>query len=110
MNDSIKTWEDLEEGDFIYKITEVGILPIEVKRVGIETRCGGRKTSIKVVFKSGKQINILENSNRKYYLTKEEAEQVIKEKKKNIKKKQLMYEYECKLNEEMGIDTFLINY
>lgn len=96
-------YENLKVGDIVYKITDVGIL------------------KLRVVNTNGYGID-LENSNnfhmspktvggsKSYFLTKEEAEKALQESKKNKVKKEKMFEYEQKLNKELGLETFLIKY
>lgn len=110
MNESKKRWEDLKEGDLIYKISDFGVVSFKIKR--IEDGQGYRDTIWrKIILETGKQIIYREGSKTKnYFILKEEAEEAIEYKKKVAKKMQLMYEYESKINEEIGLNSFLIKY
>ena len=99
MNEGNRRLKELKEGDVVYKISSFGVVPLKVRRI---SEYGW------VELENYARIRIIHS--KTYYFTREEAEKEIKARGKINEKKRLMYEYECKLNEKMGLNDFLIKY
>lgn len=98
-------FKNLKKGDIIYKITEVGIIPLTVKSLD------DSHYYLRIYLENGATIDISPKGNSKrYFFTKEEAENFIFQSETNKIKKKKLFEYEKKLNEELGLETFLIKY
>ena len=97
--------ETLKKGDIIYKITGIGILPCVILNID------NSGYYYKLYFEGGKKGEIPHSGRSKtYFYTKSEAESYLHKLETDKIKKKKMYEYECELNKELGIETFLINY
>lgn len=102
-----KDIENFKKGDVIYKITDFGILPNIISKINLDGYYGY------ITFENGYRISVSPTKNSKdtlYFLTKEEAEKTLIDREKLKEKKKKLYEYECKINKELGIETFLIKY
>lgn len=101
--------EGIKIGDIIYKITDVGIIPCYISKIDNHSAY-----YTYITFTDGTRISVSPSANggnRKiYFTTKEEAENYLLNQEKLKQKKKKLYEYECKLNKELGIETFLIKY
>lgn len=98
-------YQILKTGDTIYKITDIGIIPCII--IDID------KSSYywKIYLKDDNKVEVSINGrNKTYYVTKEQAEEYLREVEANKIKKKKMFEYEQKLNEELHCNTFLIRY
>jgi len=97
-------FENLKVGDKIYKITELGVMELTVMK---QTN----RRYLEFVLNDGKYFCIYGNKcSKTYYLTRAEAQAELDRLQKNKEKKRKLYEYECQLNAEMGLETFLIKY
>lgn len=103
---------ELKKGDILYKATDIGVIPNRIK--DIDTESG---YNAKIIFENGiieeltKRTDSRSTGNKKpYFLTQEEAERYIYNNEQNKIKKKKMFEYEKKINKELGIETFLIKY
>lgn len=96
-------FESLNKGDKIYKISDIGVLELEIVGVIENTR---HRT---LVLRDGTYFNVYKNS-KNYFIDKEKAQTEFDVRRKNKEKKKRLFEYELQLNEELGINTFLIKY
>lgn len=99
---SREEFEKIKKGDFIYKITDVGILELEVINIDFDVYLtNGDRFFISPKNKSGSKT---------WFCKKEQAEEFMKLQEINKIKKQKLYELELQLNKEYNIDTFFIKY
>lgn len=96
-------YENLKKGDVVYKLTDIGIIKLKVVNVdgyGVDLENSNKFTV------SPRTVG----GSRFYFLTEEQAEKELQKNIKNKEKKKKLFEYEKKLNEELGLETFLIKY
>lgn len=111
MDDVKDRVELLKGGDILYKIVDFGVIEVVIKEVIDGVAYGSSRPWKRIILENGQRLIFKGGQpSRNYFLSREEAEAEIKYRGKIAKKKQLMYEYECKLNKEMDLTDYLINY
>ena len=100
---TIEEIKELNVGQKVYKITSIGILEAVVLEINDERR-------YRILRLSTGDTWFAYAKSKKYFKTKELAEKYLKDVENNKEKKKKMYEYEKQLNEEYGLETFLIKY
>lgn len=101
---NIDDFKELNVGDTVYKITDVGILPFKIKG---KDESGYYK---RIILENARIEMGPKSYNKTWFRKKEDAEKALEDKEKNKIKKKKLYEYELKLNKELGLETFLIKY
>lgn len=104
-------FKNLKKGEKLYKITDVGIIPCTIAEIDTSGY------NAKITFQNGDTANLSQRTdttsggNKKiYFITEEEAKKHLEETEKMKIKKKKIFEYEQKLNEELGLETYLIKY
>lgn len=97
----IEEYENLKIGDKIYKITSVGVIELQIK-----DRCGYKDNDY--LLDNGSIFKRFCKKSKTYFKTREDAENKYNNDIKMKEKKIKLFEYEKKLNKELGIETFII--
>jgi hypothetical protein len=91
-------YKKLKIGDIVYKITDIGVVKLK-----IEKKVGYYNT-----LNNGTRMQIPCNKSKVFFTSKEDAEKKYNENIKIKEKKNKLYEYEKKLNEELGTKGYII--